>query len=212
MFSMLTLNSFEKSFGDNLILKIPDITFDKGIQWIKGRNGSGKSTLFNCLAGLTPYKGSVSLNGIDLKKSPLAYKLKVNFSESEPLFPEFLTGNELIKFYAKLKKTGDHQSSELASLLGVSKYADKACGTYSSGMMKKLSILLAFLGRPELIILDEPLITLDKEAQQIVSELIKNKHEQGVSFLFATHQDFENALILPSQTYMVNEQSITNIS
>lgn len=208
---MLTLTSFEKSFGAKLILEIPDLTFQKGIQWIKGRNGSGKSTLFNCLAGLSPYQGNIILNGIDLRKSPVEYKLKVNFSESEPLFPEFLTGTDLIKFYSKLKKSSPAQSSELAALLGVSTYADEPCGTYSSGMMKKLSILLVFLGSPELIILDEPLITLDKEAQQIVSELIKNKVEEGVSFLFATHQDFENALIIPTQSYLVSDQSISVI-
>jgi ABC-2 type transport system ATP-binding protein len=209
---MLTLSSFEKSFGPNLILAIPSLTFDKGIQWIKGRNGSGKSTLFNCLAGLSPYQGNIILNGIDLRKSPVEYKLKVNFSESEPLFPEFLTGTDLIKFYSKLKKSETSQSSELTSLLGVSEYADQPCGTYSSGMMKKLSILLAFLGHPELIILDEPLITLDKESQQIVSELINKKQKEGVSFLFATHQDFENALIVPTQTYLVSEQTISTTS
>jgi len=209
---MLTLSSFQKSFGTSLILEIPRLTFNEGILWIKGRNGSGKSTLFNCLAGLSPYQGSIRHNGIDLRKSAVEYKLKVNFSESEPLFPEFLTGTDLIKFYSKLKKSEDGQSSELAALLGVSQYADQPCGTYSSGMMKKLSILLAFLGHPELIILDEPLITLDKEAQQIVSELIKNKVDEGVSFLFATHQDFENALIVPTQTYLVSEQSISSVS
>ena len=210
--NMLTLSSFEKSFGTKLILDIPSLTFQKGIHWIKGRNGSGKSTLFNCLAGLSPYQGNIRLNGIDLRKSPVEYKLRVNFSESEPLFPEFLTGTDLIKFYSKLKKSDRSQTSALAELLGVTQYADQPCGTYSSGMMKKLSILLAFLGTPELVILDEPLITLDKEAQQIVSELIKNKQEEGVSFLFATHQDFENALIMPTQTYLVSEQSISIVS
>jgi len=209
---MLTLSSFEKSFGAKLILKVPDLTFKEGIHWIKGRNGSGKSTLFNCLTGLSPYLGDISLNGIDLRKSPMDYKLKVNFSESEPLFPEFLTGTDLIKFYSKLKKSPSLQSSSLAELLGVANYSDQPCGTYSSGMMKKLSILLAFLGAPELIILDEPLITLDKEAQQIVSELIKTKQEEGVSFLFATHQDFENALIVPTQTYLVSNHCISVVS
>lgn len=206
---MLTLTLFEKSFGSKLILGVQGLNFQKGIHWIKGSNGSGKSTLFNCLAGLSPYKGDIMLNGINLRESPVDYKLQVNFSESEPLFPEFLSGTDLIKFYSKLKKAPSAQALELSELLGVTKYADQPCGTYSSGMMKKLSILLAFLGSPELIILDEPLITLDKEAQQIVSELIKKKQEEGVSFLFATHQDFENALIVPTQTYLVNDQTVS---
>ena len=209
---MLSLSSFEKSFGTKLILKIPDLRFEQGVHWILGRNGSGKSTLFNCLAGLSPYKGQIQLNHIDLKKAPEHYKLKVNYSQSEPIYPDFLSGDDLIGFYAKLKKASLVQVEELKNTLGVDPYSSQPCSTFSSGMMKKLSILLAFLGSPEWVILDEPLITLDKEAQQVVSELIIQKAQQGVSFLFATHQDFENALINPTHTYEVSDQTIVQKS
>jgi ABC-2 type transport system ATP-binding protein len=205
---MLRLTQFRKAFGTQEILNIPDLTFEKGIHWIKGKNGSGKSTLFNCLAGLSPFEGQISLGEIDLKKQPNPYKLKVNYSQSEPLFPEFLTGNEMINFFAKLKKAPKGQVEMLAKKLSVDVYADQACGTYSSGMTKKLSIVLAFLGDPELIILDEPLITLDTQAQKIVSQMIVEAHSKGVSFLFSTHQDFDNALIKASHSYLVHNQSL----
>jgi ABC-2 type transport system ATP-binding protein len=205
---MLRLSQFRKAFGTEEILNIPDLTFEKGIHWIKGKNGSGKSTLFNCLAGLSPFEGQISLGEIDLKKQPNLYKLKVNYSQSEPLFPEFLTGNEMINFFAKLKKAPSDQVEMLIKKLSVDVYADQACGTYSSGMTKKLSIVLAFLGNPELIILDEPLITLDTEAQKIVSQMIVEAHAKGVSFLFSTHQDFDNALIKASHSYLVHSQSL----
>ncbi|KYG82543.1 hypothetical protein AWN68_14930 [Roseivirga echinicomitans] len=207
--SMLSLHNFQKSFGKQLILEIPELTFERGIHWIKGRNGSGKSTLFNCLAGLSPYQGEISLGEINLKKSPQAYKLKVNYSQSEPLFPEFLSGNDLINFFAKLKKAPAGQSKFLIQQLSVDAYADQPCGTYSSGMTKKLSIVLAFLGEPEWIILDEPLITLDVEAQQLVSKMIVESREKGVSFLFSTHQDFDNSLIKASHTYKVENRLLT---
>ena len=136
---MLALNSFQKSFGSSLILEIPKLTFEPGIHWIKGKNGSGKSTLFNCLAGLSPYQGEICLSEIDLRKSPEQYKLLVNYSQSEPMFPEFLSANELIQFFGKLKQAQGDQISVLMKLLGVDAYADQPCGTYSSGMMKKLS-------------------------------------------------------------------------
>ena len=206
---MLSLHSFKKSFGDQLILDIPQLDFAKGIHWVKGKNGSGKSTLFNCLAGLSPYKGSIKLGEYDLQKQPETYRMLVNYSQSEPAFPEFLKGDELIGFFARLKQAKEDQTNELKNLLGVEAYAHQACGTYSSGMLKKLSILLAFLGQPEWIILDEPLITLDKEAQAVVTELVAAQKDRGCSFLFATHQDFENDLIKATATYEVKNQTIS---
>ncbi len=206
---MLTLTSFAKSYDSSLILDVPALSFEKGIHWIKGKNGSGKSTLFNCLSGLSPYKGNIRLNNVDLSKSPGAYKLKVNYSQSEPVFPEFLSANELIRFFAKLKKAPAGQIEQLKESLGVTSYAQQPCGTYSSGMLKKLSLLLSFIGEPECIILDEPLITLDKEAQHMVSDLIRTGYDNGVMFLFATHQDFENEQIEPTHGYEVKDQTIS---
>jgi len=209
---MISLYSFSKSFGSQMILDIPEITFKKGVHWIKGKNGSGKSTLFNCLAGLSPFEGTIKLNDTGLTSAPELYKLKVNYSQSEPQFPEFLTAHDLIGFFIKLKQGSEKQAEELMKALGVHEYANTPCGTYSSGMSKKLSIVLAFLGKPEWIILDEPLITLDKEAQQIVTDIILKKSSEGVSFLFATHQDFENANIEATDVYEVKNQSIIRIS
>lgn len=208
---MLSLHSFRKFFGSQLILDVTELQFQKGVHWIKGRNGSGKSTFFNCLAGLSPYQGTIKLDEFDLRHQPGHYKLKVNYSQSEPAFPEFLTANDLIAFFAKLKGADNGQAEALKEALGVTVYADSVSGSYSSGMLKKLSIVLAFLGKPDWIILDEPLITLDKEAQQIVTDMIVEKRADGVSFLFATHQDFENAYIEATDVYEVKDQSIVKL-
>lgn len=209
---MLSIHSFRKSFGDQIILDIPDLSIDHGIHWVKGRNGSGKTTLFNCIAGLSPYQGAIELSGIDLKKDPGNYKLKVNYSQSEPVYPEFLSGQELIAYFCKLKKADQAQVDQLSEALGLDQFAKKLTGSYSSGMIKKLSIVLAFLGQPALIILDEPLITLDKEAQAVVTELIAQQYKAGTSFIFATHQDFENALIKATCVYEVKERGIKMLS
>ncbi|MFY0593949.1 ABC transporter ATP-binding protein [Roseivirga sp.] len=206
---MLTVRSFRKAFGEYLILDIPELSFAPGIHWVKGKNGSGKSTLFNCLAGLSPFNGEVVLNDISLSKSPQAFKILLNYSQSEPTFPEFLTGSELIEYFAKLKKAAPQQVKALKENLGVESYADQPCGTYSSGMMKKLSLVIAFLGNPDWIILDEPLITLDKEAQDLVAQLISKESQTGTSFIFATHQDFENTRIKADRVYEVSNRTIS---
>lgn len=209
---MLSLQNFKKSFGEHLILEVPELTLDKGVHWVKGKNGSGKSTLFNCLAGLSPYEGNIQLEGYDLKKRSVAYKQLINYSQSEPTLPEFLTGNDLLEYFGKLKGATTDQITVLSQNLSVDTYADQPVGNYSSGMLKKLSLIIAFLGKPKWIILDEPLITLDQEAQELTLNLIDQHVKGGTSFIFATHQDFENKDIEADHIYEVKDQSITVVS
>lgn len=206
---MLSIRNFKKSFGTQLILDIPDLTLTKGTHWVKGKNGSGKSTFFNCLAGLSPFEGTIQLEGYDLKKDPISYKHSVSYSQSEPTFPEFLTGNDLLQYFGELKGASPDQIVALSKELSVDAYADQPVGNYSSGMLKKLSLIIAFLGDPSWVILDEPLITLDKEAQELVMNLISEKTQKGTSFIFATHQDFENKHIQADFTYEVHYQTIS---
>lgn len=206
---MLSIRNFQKSFGTQLILDIPELTFNKGTHWVKGKNGSGKSTLFNCLAGLSPYEGTIQLESHDLKKDSISFKNLVSYSQSEPTFPEFLTGNDILQYFGELKGATTDQIVTLSKELSVDVYADQPVGNYSSGMLKKLSLIIAFLGDPSWVILDEPLITLDKEAQELIMNLISEKTQTGTSFIFATHQDFENKHIQADFTYEVNHQTIS---
>jgi ABC-2 type transport system ATP-binding protein len=65
---------------------------------------------------------------------------------------------------------------------------EKKLGTYSSGMVKKLSLTLAFIGNPKYILLDEPLITIDVSALEVICSIVKKKFKQGISFIITSHQ------------------------
>lgn len=101
---MLKVENFSKSYGRKLILQLELLEFQNGIYWVKGENGTGKSTLLKCLAGLLSFQGEISLNSKSLKKSPEYYLKLVNFSETEPIYPDFLTARQLINFYISCKK------------------------------------------------------------------------------------------------------------
>lgn len=205
---MLRFADFQKSYGNYPALSIPDFTIDAGIYWIKGVNGSGKSTLLKSIAGILAFNGDILLNDISIKKQPVEYRKLVNFAEAEPLFPEFLTGRELIDLFASAKDAPAGQEQSYLESMGMVGYVHKPVSTYSSGMLKKLSLLLAFLGKPEFILLDEPLITIDTAALNVLYQWIADHHKQfGTSFMLSSHQilDFE---VLPARVLHIENQTL----
>jgi len=209
---MLKVQNFTKSYSGRKIIAVDELVIPDGIHWVKGVNGSGKSTFFRSVAGIVPYEGQISWNGTDQKTQPIAYRLKVNMSEAEPLYPEFLSGYDILSFINKAKQGTREQLYALAERFDTPAYWKNPCGTYSSGMLKKVAIISAFLGSPELIILDEPLITIDVKSVGIVYELVKEFYEEkSVNFLLSSHQDFifENLPILHS--YQVENQTIFQV-
>jgi ABC-2 type transport system ATP-binding protein len=142
---MLVLDDFRKIYNSQVILSIPNLKFEPGIHWIKGANGAGKSTLFKSIAGIIPFEGDITLNDLRLKKDHVSYRKVVNYSEAEPLYPGFLTAKDLTRFVGTAKGSSPEQQDYYVQRFGISSYFEKACDTYSSGMLKKLSLAMAFL-------------------------------------------------------------------
>ena len=186
---MLKISGFQKSYGNKAVLDIPFAEIPHGLHLVQGRNGSGKSTLFRCLAGISPFIGSVVLGQTDLKSNPVSYRRRVNFSEAEPVYPAVLSGRELLEFSAAVRETDAGKVEELAGRLGLDLYFENPAGTYSSGMSKKIAVAMAFLGRPDLIILDEPFNALDAASCLALQELISEELKSGTSFLISSHTE-----------------------
>lgn len=189
---MVVIRNLSKKYGSHLVLQIPDLTIPSGTFWIEGGNGSGKTTLLKILGGICPFEGTVSLANIDLKKSPVAYRKQVSYAEAEPQFPPMLAGTELIQFFRQTRNADQAQLEALIDHFQVDNFLNQAVGGYSSGMIKKLSIVLAFIGSPKLILLDEPLITLDVNFIPMLLSVINQRQAEGISFLITSHQAFEN--------------------
>ncbi|MGV3557158.1 ABC transporter ATP-binding protein [Larkinella arboricola] len=206
---MLTVRNFRKAYQDRLVLDISRADFPAGVHWIKGRNGSGKTTFFRSVAGLLPFGGNLVLeNRYDLRKHPVEYRLRVNYGEAEPIYPAFLTAWELIRWVGTTKQAPVGQADELIDRFGIRDFMKAPLGTYSSGMLKKTSLVLAFLGNPTLILLDEPLITLDQATTRTVLDSIRQSRQQGISFLLSTHQDVDPVDLPIDFTWMVGQQTL----
>lgn len=187
---MLQLNHFTKSYNGNLVLKIENLLLPHGIYWLKGRNGSGKSTLLKSIAGIIAFEGEIAVDEKKLKTQRVDYLRQVNFAAAEPLFPDFLTGMEMIKMFAQAKYAPPKQEDFWIEEMGMKSYIHQPLGGYSSGMLKKLSLVLAFIGKPKLILLDEPLNALDVESLSVLYNWINKVFEEnGTSFILSSHQE-----------------------
>ena len=171
---MLRFENVQKLYGNFLALDIPSFTINNGLVWLKGENGSGKTTLLKMIAGLHPFKGTILLNdNLTIKNQRQQFLSLVNYAEAEPLYPSFLTARDLVKLYCHAKKGDIQHTQRLLQQLHIYDDYKKPLGAYSSGMIKKLSLALAFTGNPQLILLDEPLITIDADAVNVICAVIQ---------------------------------------
>lgn len=207
---MLELRNIKKHYNKNLVLDIPFLQLKNGIYWVKGANGSGKTTLLKMIAGLLPFQGDIVFKDISLKNESLTYRQNISWAEAEPLFPSFMTGKDLLSLYQNIRKVTRKEVHSLLELFNMTEYINSAIGTYSAGMTKKLSLVMAFLGNPPLILLDEPFITLDADAYNLACAFIAEKNKNsGTAFLMSSHQDLNLELSLSGREITVSNKSIT---
>ena len=204
---MLQLSHIRKAYGSRIILQISELTIPNGACWIQGKNGSGKTTLMKIIGGINPFEGTVLLNNTDLVNDPISYRQQVSLAEAEPVFPGFVTGWDLIRFVQAARKDNEERLQSLVEYFGIRNFLHYEAGTYSSGMTKKLSLLLAFMGNTKLILLDEPLITLEDSFLPLLFTLIKDRQSQGVSFLLSSHQPFREDQFIPNGKIVVENQT-----
>jgi ABC-2 type transport system ATP-binding protein len=194
---MLKIQQFQKTYNGHTVLQIADFSITPGIHWIQGSNGSGKSTFLKTVGGIISFEGDIILHKtLSLKQQPTAYRSAVNFAEAEPIFPDFLTGIELIQLFKSAKNAPVRQEEQYVESMGMTAYLPDRISTYSSGMLKKLALVLAFMGRPACILLDEPLTALDVDSLPVLYSWIANMHQQdGTTFLLSSHQTFEGNIL-----------------
>lgn len=186
----LEIENLSKSFGKNEILKNINYCFDQGrVYALLGRNGAGKTTLFSLISqALKKDSGKVYLydeNG----KNEISFK-DVFFMVAEPELPKFLTGREFIKFFieANEERIKDKKSiEEYFDLVDFDLYdADRLIQGYSTGMKNKLQMLMFLILRPKVILMDEPLTSLDVVVQLEMKKIIRKIHKDHI-MIFSTH-------------------------
>jgi len=186
----LELKHIKKSFESKHVLKDINFTFEKGkIYGLLGRNGAGKTTLFNCLSGeVIQDEGSSILHSYgqikELSNDDIGYVF------STPILPEFLTGYEFIKFYIDINKNSVAEIKSVDDYFNMMRIQEedkhKLIKGYSHGMKNKLQMLCFIISRPPVILLDEPLTSLDVVVALEIKKLLKEiRHDHII--IFSTH-------------------------
>ncbi len=187
------LKDVTKRYNEIVAVNKFNLTISTGeIFGLLGPNGSGKSTTLKMLMGLVqPTAGSVTVLGLDVQKQPVEVKRLVGYVPESPNIYEFLTGIEYLDFIADIYgvPTAEKKQriTEYLKALQLEGREGDMINSYSDGMKKKISLISAFLHKPKLLILDEPLNALDPRSARIVKEFLYELKTQGVTTIMSTH-------------------------
>jgi ABC-2 type transport system ATP-binding protein len=203
--------NYLKTYGVHKVLSIPELTIPAGIHWIKGMNGSGKSTLLKSMAGIIPFEGEIKINGYNLKRDPILSRRLVGYCEAEPVYPVFLTASDIIGFVVYVRDLNWVEVEKIVHYFGVETFQDQATGGYSTGMLKKLALCIAFLGKISWVLLDEPFAFIDKETEEKLITLINLKRRKGVNFIITSHHELNQNTIAFDGIYSISNAQLHKI-
>jgi ABC-2 type transport system ATP-binding protein len=157
-----------------------------------GPNGAGKTTTMRMIAGiLRPTSGSVHIGGVDVLQHPLEAKSRIGFIPDRPFVYDKLTGGEFLRFAAALYGQDgpavERRIDELLEIFDLTTWKHELTESYSHGMRQKLIICGALVHRPELIIVDEPMVGLDPKSARLLKDLFRQFVDLGGTVLMSTH-------------------------
>src|ERR687889_1640022 len=190
---MIELVGLTKRYGRFTAVDAIDLTVPRGeLFGFLGPNGAGKTTTLRMIAGiLRPTSGEITVAGVDLLKDPIGAKQRLGFIPDRPFIYEKLTGSEFLRFVAGLyEQEGpevEHRARELLALFDLEDWRDELVESYSHGMRQKLIISSAFVHRPEVIVVDEPMVGLDPKAAKILKDLFREYTRRGPTIMMSTH-------------------------
>ncbi|MCC3172577.1 ABC transporter ATP-binding protein [Streptococcus sanguinis] len=190
---MLEIKELTGGYVNIPVLK--DVSFEVGngqLVGLIGLNGAGKSTTISEIIGLlTPYKGQIQIDGLELRTNPSDYRKKIGFIPETPSLYEELTLREHIETVAMAydieQETAFERVDKLLEMFRLKEKLDWFPVHFSKGMKQKVMIICAFVVDPSLFIVDEPFLGLDPVAIADLIQLLDEEKKKGKSILMSTH-------------------------
>ncbi len=188
----LQVRSLYAGYDKHVVLSGVELELSRG-EWLAllGPNASGKTTLLHCIAGLlVPSAGSIAICGHALRQDAMGAKKQLGFGCAPERLPALLTGRQCLEVYAAAKSLAavDADTLELAEQFAFTDVLDRFVGSYSLGTRQKLAVLLALLGDPALVVLDEAFNGLDPASALVLKKHLRARVSAGrCGVLLATH-------------------------
>ncbi len=217
--NILKVEKLCKKVGKKEILKNVSFQIDEGdILAFIGPNGAGKTTTIKCILGLQRLtKGSITINGYDIKKDFVKAITHVGCLVESPDVYMYLTGMENLKIQAQMyKNVVLDDILRVVELVGLEQVIHDKVSKYSLGMRERLGIAMALLNNPKLLVLDEPTNGLDPEGIKDLRVLLKRLAKTGVGILISSHnlselENFCNRVCIISKGKILEEASILDL-
>ena len=190
---MIELTGLTKRYGSFTAVDAIDLTVPKGeLFGFLGPNGAGKTTTLRMIAGiLRPTAGTVKIGDVDVTTHAMQAKSILGYIPDRPYIYEKLTGAEFLRFVAGLYgqngKDIEHRGRELLALFDLDDWRDELVESYSHGMRQKLIISSAFIHKPDVMVVDEPMVGLDPKAARILKDLFREYTRRGHTVMMSTH-------------------------
>ncbi|HUI23127.1 MAG TPA: ABC transporter ATP-binding protein [Nitrososphaerales archaeon] len=189
----VSIDGLTKDYGsvravDGLDLAIPEAE----VFGLLGPNGSGKTTTINCLTGLLkPTKGTIRVMGFDVQAQGPEAREVMGVSPQETAVYPYLTGEENIRLFGELysvpKKALDGRVDYVLEKVGLLDEARRRVGKYSGGMKRRVSLAMALVTDPKVVLLDEPTVGMDPQARRAVWDFILELRDRGKTVVLTTH-------------------------
>ena len=200
--NVLEVNGLEVEYSGRRVVDGLSFSVRRGeIFGFLGPNGSGKSTTIKSLLGLVfPRAGAVNLHGLS-PSNPLS-RARIGYMPEDATYYRFLSPEEILKLYGQLcsvpKAELSRRVERLLALVGLSTVAKKQLGTFSKGMVQKVSLAQALINDPDTLILDEPTTGLDPLAKMQLRQILSDLKKQGKTVFFSSHELSEVELLCDS--------------
>lgn len=212
---IIVIKNLAKKFDNTFIVKDSNMTVQKGcIYGFLGANGAGKTTIFKMLTGLlSPTNGTVEVLGFDVTKDREKVLRVIGSMIEAPVFYEHLSAAENLKLHLDYMGTNGFGVETALDMVGLSGTGSKPVGKFSLGMQQRLGIARAFIHKPKILILDEPINGLDpmgiRDMRNLFLALIQ-KH--GMTILLSSHILSEIEHIADMVGVIVNGTVVQEIS
>ncbi len=212
--SYIRFQEVSKSFGGIPVVKSASFSIEKGeICGFVGRNGSGKTVIFKLMTGLLlPDSGSITFSGINLTKQNRFFESLGVMIETPGFIPHY-SGMKNLKILNSMSVTPvpAEEIAQLMTRLGLDPKNRRPVRTYSLGMRQKLGIIQAVMNKPELLVLDEPMNSLDVESVTEIRRLFTELNAQGTTIVLASHiaEDIES---LCTRIFRIENNSVAEVT